>query len=113
MSEDTENWIPVNEADGVSLAAGERADFEFEPDASGMRVDSVAASKFQGLTYEVRVDSDTRFGPAPIPPTDIDDMVTTHNPRIPVDQELIIIVRNPSTVDRFVNAQVRGIENAS
>jgi hypothetical protein len=58
----------------------------------------------------VRVDGDARFGPAPIPPTDINDMTTTHNPRMPVDQQLVITVRNPSETERYVAAQVRGIE---
>ncbi|TKX79547.1 hypothetical protein EXE53_15395 [Halorubrum sp. SD626R] len=112
MSSDasTADWMPVNQATGTQIGAGQRATFTFEPDAGAMRVDSVAASKYQGLTYEVRVDGDTRFGPAPIPPTDIDDMVTTHNPRMPVDQQVTVIIRNPSTVDRYVASQVRGIE---
>jgi len=109
-TEDAAEFTPVNQATGAQIGAGERATFTFEPDAGTMRADSVAASKFQGLTYEVRVDGDTRFGPAPIPPTDIDDMVTTHNPRMPVDQRLKVIVRNPSSVARFVASQVRGIE---
>lgn len=104
------DFIPVNEGDGANLPAGSRADFTFEPDASGMEIDAVAASKFRGLTYEVRADGDQRFGPAPIPPTDIDDMTTTHNPRMAVDQQLVITVRNPSETDRYVAAQVRGIE---
>ena len=104
------DWIPVNEADGANVPAGARADFTFRPDASGMEVDAVAASKFSGLTYEVRVDDDRRFGPSPIPPTDIDDMTTTHNPRMEVDQQLVIMVRNPSERDRYVAAQVRGVE---
>lgn len=103
-------WIPVNEADGTDVPAGTRAVFTFTPDAGGMQIDSVAASKFDGLTYEVTVDGTNRFGPAPIPPTDVDDMATTHNPRIEVDRQLVITVRNPSTSDRTVAAQVRGIE---
>ena len=109
-SDNSPDWIPVNEATGAEIPAGSKAEFVFKPDASGMRVDSVAASKYAGLTYEVRVDGTTRYGPAPIPPTDIDDMVTTHNPRMPVDQKLVHIVRNPSGVDRSVVAQVRGVE---
>jgi len=105
-----DGWIPVNEADGAELPAGSLARFRFEPDASGMKIDAVAASKFAGLTYEVKVDGDKRFGPAPIPPTDIDNMVTTHNPRMPVDRELTVIVRNVSNTGRTVAAQVRGVE---
>lgn len=104
------NWFPVNEADGAEIPAGSRAEFAFTPDASGMHVDAVAASKYTGLTYEVTVDDTNRFGPAPVPPTDIDDMVTTHNPRMEVSQKLVITVRNPSDLDRYVAAQVRGAE---
>lgn len=104
------DWIPVNEADGTEIPAGSKAEFTFTPDASGMQLDAVAASKYRGLSYEVRADGDQRFGPAPIPPTDIDDMTTTHNPRLEVSRDLVITVRNPSSSTRFVAAQVRGVE---
>ncbi|WP_144901363.1 hypothetical protein [Halobellus captivus] len=103
-------WIPVNELIGEEIKSGQKATFTFEPDASGMQVDVIAASKYKGLTYEVEVDGDVRFGPAPAPPTDIDDLSTTHNPRMPVNRRLVITVRNPSANDRFVFAQVRGVE---
>jgi hypothetical protein len=104
------DFIPVNQAVGTEIEAGQKATFEFEPDASGMKIDVVAASKYRGLTYTVKVDDEVRFGPAPIPPTDIDDLSTTHNPRLPVDRHLKIKVQNPSVNDRFVSAQLRGIE---
>ena len=103
-------YIPVNEAVGTKIGAGQKATFEFEPDGSGMEIDVVAASKYRGLTYTVKVDGEERYGPAPIPPTDIDDLSTTHNPRLPVDRQLTIKVQNPSVNDRFVSAQLRGIE---
>lgn len=102
--------IPVNRVEQVAIPSGARAEFEFTPDASDMAVDVVAASKFQGLTYELRVDGTTRFGPVGIPPTDIDDMATTHNPRLLARSDLTMIVRNPSTVDRTVAVQIRGVE---
>ncbi|TKX86209.1 hypothetical protein EXE43_09575 [Halorubrum sp. SS5] len=105
-----DDWIAVNDATGTELPSGSRATFRFKPDASGMEIDSVAASKYTGLTYEVKVDGDPRYGPAPVPPTDIDDMVTTHNPRISVERELEVIVRNPTNADRTVAAQIRGAE---
>jgi hypothetical protein len=103
-------WIPVNEAVGEEVKSGQRGEFVFTPDASGMAVDVVAASKYLGLSYEVVVDDDQRYGPSPVPPTDVDDLSTTHNPRLEVDRELRVIVRNPSASDRFVAAQVRGVE---
>jgi hypothetical protein len=103
-------WIPVNKAETATIPAGSKATFEFEPDASGMHVDAVAASKFAGLTYEVIVDHDTRFGPTGVPPTDVDDLTTTHNPRMEVARKLTVIVKNPSSTSREVAAQVRGVE---
>jgi hypothetical protein len=104
------DWLPVNQATGAEIPAGSKAAFEFTPDASGMEIDTVAASKYRGLTYTVKVDGEIRFGPAPIPPTDVDDLSTTHNPRVEVDRQLRILVKNPSATDRFVAAQLRGIE---
>lgn len=105
-----DGWIPVNKPEVVDLPAGSKATFRFEPDASGMWVDVVAASKYKGLTYELIVDDDTRFGPAGIPPTDVDDLATTHNPRLEVERHLKMIVRNPSATDRTVAVQIRGVE---
>lgn len=102
--------IPVNRVAQRQVPAGSRAEFAFEPDASDMAIDMVAVSKFNGLTYEVTVDSDKRFGEVGIPPTDIDDSATTHNPRLRVRDELVVTVRNPSTVDRTIAVQIRGVE---
>lgn len=102
--------IPVNRVAQREVPAGSRAEFVFEPDASDMAIDMVAASKFTGLTYTVTVDSDKRFGEVGIPPTDIDDSTTTHNPRLRVRDELLVTVRNPSTVDRIIAVQIRGVE---
>lgn len=104
------DWFPVNEAVTRTIPSGSKATFVFEPDASGLYADAVAASKYTGLTYEVEVDGDTRYGPSGIPPTDVDDMTTTHNPRLEVDRRLEVIVRNPSAKSRDVSAQVRGVE---
>jgi len=38
------------------------------------RVGTVAISKRPDSEYVVRMDGETVFGPAPIPPTDIDDL---------------------------------------
>jgi len=108
--DDPADWIPVNKADATDLPAGSKVTFTFEPDASGMFVDAVAASKYRGLTYEVVVDDTSRYGPVGVPPTDVDDMTTTHNPRLPVDRTLKVVIRNPSTTDRYVAAQIRGAE---
>jgi len=104
------DWLPVNQAVGEEIPAGAKATFTFEPDAGKMRVGSIGVSKHIGLTYTVKVDGEERFGPAPIPPTDIDNSAQTHEPRLPVDRTLSVIVKNPSSVNRFVAAQLRGIE---
>jgi len=104
------DWFPVNEAIARTIPSGSKATYLFEPDASGLFADAIAASKYTGLTYEVVIDGETRYGPAPVPPTDVDDMTTTHNPRLQVARHLKLIVRNPSGVERDVTAQVRGVE---
>jgi len=105
-----DNWFPVNEAIARTIPSGSKATYLFEPDASGLYADAVAASKYSGLTYEVVVDGETRYGPAAVPPTDVDDMTTTHNPRLEAKRHLRVIVRNPSGVERDVTAQIRGVE---
>jgi len=113
MSEDPggpNGWYPVCEAVVETIPAGSKATFVFEPDGSGLFADAIAASKFPGLTYEVIVDDETRYGPAGIPPTDVDDLTTTHYPRLEVSRKLTVIVRNPSQNARSVAAQVRGVE---
>jgi hypothetical protein len=110
-AEDPQDYIPVNDAEGVNLPAGQKGVFVFKPDASGMWVDMVAASKYRGLTYEIKVDGDLRYGPAPIPPTDVDDSGVTHKPPMEVDRQLTLTVRNPSGTDRAVDAQIRGWES--
>ncbi|MFB6302770.1 MAG: hypothetical protein ABEH78_07925 [Haloferacaceae archaeon] len=109
-ADDPEAYKPLNDAERTNIPSGNQATFTFDPDGSGMWVDVVAASKFDGLTYEVRVDQTRRFGPAGVPPTDIDDLNTTHKPPLEVNRQLKIIVRNPSATDRTVAAQVRGWE---
>jgi len=101
---------PVNEAVVEQIPAGSKATFVFEPDGNELHVDAIAASKFPGLTYEVEIDGETRFGPAGIPPTDVDDLTTTHYPRLEAERSVTVTVRNPSQNARSVAAQVRGVE---
>lgn len=102
--------IPINRTESTELKSGQKATFTFEPDKSGMAIDMVAISKFQGITYEFSTDDTQRFGVSPVPPTDVDDAVTTHNPRLTVERQLTVVVRNVSAVDRIVTAQIRGVE---
>lgn len=108
--DDFAEWAPVCKAAVETIPAGAKATFTFEPDDDGMWVRTVAASKFAGLTYEVRVDSNPVYGPAGVPPTDVDDLATTHEPPLPVDSDLELIVRNPSSTERDVAAQIMGAE---
>lgn len=107
---DPEAYKPLNDAERTDIPSGSKATYTFDPDGSGMWVDAVAASKFGGLTYEVRVDGTQRYGPNGVPPTDIDDLTVTHKPPLEVDRQLKVIVRNPSATDRTVAVQIRGWE---
>jgi hypothetical protein len=113
VSHEDGDAAPVLDAVVDELEPGERLVVTSEPDGGEtVHVDCVAASKFRGLTYEVRTDGTTRYGQAGIPPTDVDDLTQTFVPALEFDRELKTIVRNPSTTTRVVAVQVRGWEPA-
>jgi len=89
---------PFCEPASVLLAAGEEATLRFEPvqNSAEFRIGTVAISKRPESEYVVRMDDETVYGPAPIPPTDIDDLEATFIPARGFEQSLEIIVRNLS-----------------
>lgn len=64
-----------NEATSVTLDPGQKGTITFEPEdrQSDYYLPMLAASKIEDSEYEILTDGTTTFGPAPIPPTDIDD----------------------------------------
>jgi len=105
----------INEPATATLDPGEKATFRF--DASGrtneLVVPIVAISKLPGFAYSVRSDGSDRYGPARIPPTDIDDLSTCFIPALRFDRELTVEAVNLSETARIVHAQLIGWEVAN
>ncbi len=105
---------PFAETVSVSLESGEEARMEFEPVSNDalFRVGTVAISKREETEYELRMDGETVFGPAPVPPTDVDDLQVTFVPALGFEQSLEVVVRNLSatTGTRQYSIQPLGYE---
>lgn len=103
---------PFNDVVSVSLDAGQEAVIGYEPEdrRSNFIVPTVAISKYPNSTYTVELDSQTRFGPAEIPPTDIDDDVETFVPAEAFSDRMEIVVSNLSSSTRTYHIQVKGRE---
>jgi len=105
---------PFCEPTSVSLASGEEATLTFVPvqNSAEFRIGTVAISKRPESEYVVRMDGEVVFGPAPIPPTDIDDLQVTFTPARGFTQELEITVRNldDTTGSRLYSIQPVGYE---
>ncbi len=105
---------PFCEPTSVALGSNEEATLTFWPvqNSAEFRVGTVAISKRPDSEYVVRMDGETVFGPAPIPPTDIDDLQVTFTPARGFSQELEITVRNldDSTGGRLYSVQPLGYE---
>lgn len=105
---------PFCEPTQVTLDVGEQATLTFEPVSQDamFRVGTVAMSKLAQSEYEVELDGETVYGPAPIPPTDIDDLAMTFYPALGFSQRLRVIVRNlkDTTGGRTYSVQPVGYE---
>ncbi|MFB6087855.1 MAG: hypothetical protein ABEJ85_04980 [Haloarculaceae archaeon] len=96
------------------LDSQEEARLTFHPVRSPAEflLGTVAISKRPESEYEVRMDDETVYGPAPIPPTDIDDLAVTWSPAREFNQSLEVIVRNldDTTGSRRYSLQPIGYE---
>lgn len=103
---------PFNDVVSVSLASGEEAVIGYEPEDrySNFIVSMVAMSKYPNSSYEVEMDGQTRFGPAEIPPTDIDDSDDTWTPARVFSDRMEIVISNLSSSNRTYHVQVEGRE---
>jgi hypothetical protein len=98
------------------LDEGEKLVATFTPEGAttDARLPIVAMSKFPGATYEVQIDGDTHYGPAAIPPTDVDDTDVTFLPAFQWSESIRGIVRNVSGGDqREATVQVIGWEEVT
>lgn len=104
---------PYNVTETKVLDQGERMTATFTPEGAttDARMPIVAMSKYPGATYEVQIDDETRYGPASVPPTDIDDMTVTFIPAYRWNKKVKCIIRNVSGGNgRETTAQILGWE---
>lgn len=87
---------PFCEPTSVQLGSNTEATLTFVPvqNDAEFRIGTVAMSKRPESEYIVRMDSEVVYGPAPIPPTDIDDLEVTFTPARAFSQSLELTVRN-------------------
>jgi hypothetical protein len=109
-----EGDVPFNEPVSVELDTGEQAEISFRPvqQVTELILPILAASKYQQSTYEIRVDGETVYGPAEIPPTDVDDLTVTFLPAHRFSRELTVFITNLSPTIRTYHVQPIGWEPA-
>lgn len=89
---------PYNVTETQTLDEGEKMTATFEPEGAttDARLPIIAMTQFAGATYEVKIDDETRFGPASVPPTDPNDVAVTFIPAFRWNEKVEAIVRNVS-----------------
>jgi len=104
----------INEPATIELEAGERGTiaYEIENRTSELILPIVAISKYTDCIYEIRADGNARYGPAQIPPTDIDDLNVTFLPALRFADSLTVEVSNLGSVPRTIHIQPIGWEPA-
>lgn len=112
--EPTPDAVPFNKPATVTLNADEKGTITFRPErrVSELVLPIIAISKHPQCVYEVRTDGDARYGPAQIPPTDIDDLQVCFFPALRFEETLTIEVSNLGSTTREINVQPVGWEPA-
>ncbi|WP_058366399.1 hypothetical protein [Haloparvum sedimenti] len=110
-----EGDIPWNQPLTVELNGGEKATVEFNAEQrtnDGLVLPTLAISKYQYSSYAAWLDGETepRYGPASVPPTDVDDASVTFMPAYQFDQTLTVEVMNLSDQYREYHIQPIGFE---
>ena len=103
---------PFLEPYTVTVPAGSKAVVEFTPEESQsvFYLASVAISKEAETTYELRDDGTPMYGPAAVPPTDIDDSAVTWVPCQRFRDSLSVIIKNVSSAERTYTVLPMGYE---
>jgi len=91
--------IPYNDPISRELDGGQKLVVTFNPTqrVTDFVLPILAMSKHPESSYEVWIDGEQVYGPAPIPPTDIDDLVTTFLPAKRFKSSMRVICRNLSS----------------
>lgn len=107
--------VAFNEPVGRYLDVGEKLTATFEPvqRVTEFVLPCIAATKAPGTTYRVKVDGEEVYGPAPIPPTDIDDLTQTFLPPLRFGESLKVIIENVDGSGAQFYVQPVGWEEAS
>ena len=108
--------LPYNNAETATIDEGQKLVARFVPEGAttDARLPIAAARYHPGCTYEIRIDGETRYGPATIPPTDIDDLDVTFIPAYQWGDSVEIIIRNVSGGSQLaVAAQIVGWEEVT
>jgi len=104
--------LPFNEPVTVTLGPAEVAQLEFTPkqNSTTFVLPIVAVSKHPGTEYRVKADGDVVYGPASVPPTDIDDLQVTFLPARKFETKLLVEIANVGATERRYTAQPVGWE---
>jgi len=88
--------VGYNDPISRRLDPGQQLTVTFSPDqqVSEFVLPILAMSKHPNSSYEVWMDDEIVYGPAPIPPTDIDDVAATFVPAKSFSSSLRVIIRN-------------------
>ncbi|MEA5388336.1 hypothetical protein VB779_15690 [Haloarculaceae archaeon H-GB11] len=108
-----EGDVPYNDPITRSVDPGTKLTVTFTPkqQVSEFVLPILAISKHPESSYEVWKDGERIYGPAPIPPTDIDDLTATWYPARRFSTDLKVICRNLSdTTARNYSVQPIGWE---
>jgi len=92
----SDDAAPVAEPETVYLGAGEQATISYAPNLTGTRFQTpvVAVSKRADSSYTIKMDDQVVWGPAAIPPTDIDNTEAVWIPARSFESTLTIKVAN-------------------
>ena len=98
VPEPAKDDIPFNDPISRQLQGGQKLVVEFNPTqrVTEFVLPVLAMSKHPESSYEVWLDGQQVYGPAPIPPTDIDDLTVTFLPAKRFAEKMRVIVRNLS-----------------
>ena len=105
--------VAFNEPVTVDLDPAQRATVTFTPEQSGSTfyLHTLAVSKVEGTIYEVRDDDTEMYGPASVPPTDIDDLTVCWRPAKQFSRSLEVVIVNNSESEQTYHVQPVGHES--
>ena len=104
--------LPFNEPVTVTLGPSEFAQLKFTPQQTSTTfvLPILAASKEPGTEYRVKADGDVVYGPASVPPTDIDDLQVTFLPARKFETKLLVEIANVGAKEHRYTVQPVGWE---